>query len=73
LKFDTGKLYLLTPTDCVKDRLAAYYFWNDLQALEQAKWVAERHEINIKEVQRWSQIENQMEKFLSIKNKLLFK
>ncbi|MBN2410856.1 hypothetical protein JXQ31_04125 [candidate division KSB1 bacterium] len=71
LVFDTGKLYLLTPTDCVKDRLAAYYFWNDLQALEQAKWVAEKHKINIDEVQRWSQVENQKDKFLLIKNKLL--
>jgi len=70
LTFDTGKLYLLTPTDCVKDRLAAYYFWDDLQALAQARWVAENHKINMKEVQRWSQIENQTEKFLLIKNKL---
>ena len=71
LEFKTGNLFLLTPTDCVKDRLAAYYFWNDLQALEQAGWVAEKHKININEVQRWSQVENQMEKFLSVKNKLL--
>ena len=70
LVFDTGKLYLLTPTDCVKDRLAAYYFWNDLQALEQAKWIAENHTINFDEVQRWSHVENQSEKFLSIKTNL---
>jgi hypothetical protein len=25
----TGRLRLLTPTDCVKDRLAAYFHWND--------------------------------------------
>jgi hypothetical protein len=29
-------LRLLSPTDCVKDRLAAYFHWNDKQALEQA-------------------------------------
>ena len=29
-------LKLLSPTDCVKDRLAAYYHWNDRQSLEQA-------------------------------------
>jgi len=32
-------LCLLTPTDCVKDRLAAYFFWNDLQSLGQAVMV----------------------------------
>lgn len=37
IKFSTGKLFILTPTDSVKDRLAAYYHWNDIQALEQAK------------------------------------
>ena len=51
-------------------KLAAYFFQNDLQALDQAKWVAENHTINIDAVQRWSQVENQSEKFLSIKTKL---
>ena len=35
-----GKLRLLSPTDCVKDRLAAFFHWNDRQALEQALLVA---------------------------------
>ena len=33
-------LKLLTPTDCVKDRLAAYIHWKDRQGLEQAALVA---------------------------------
>ena len=33
---ETGILKLLTPTDCIKDRLAAYYHWGDPQSLEQA-------------------------------------
>ena len=41
---DTGILKLLTPTDCIKDRLAAYYHWDDLQSLEQAVWVAQKNE-----------------------------
>ena len=33
-KFSSIKsLKLFTPTDCVKDRLAAFYHWNDLQSL----------------------------------------
>jgi hypothetical protein len=31
-----GEIKLLTPTDCVKDRLACYFFWDDRQALDQA-------------------------------------
>jgi hypothetical protein len=36
----TGTLLALSPTDCVKDRLAAYYHWGDRQCLEQAVLVA---------------------------------
>ncbi|TAN43601.1 MAG: hypothetical protein EPN22_09835 [Nitrospirae bacterium] len=34
LKTRYGKIALLTPTDSAKDRLAAYYHWNDPQALD---------------------------------------
>jgi hypothetical protein len=63
LEFSTGTLRLLTPTDCVKDRLAAYYFWDDKQALEQALMVTNDHKIDINEVQRWSKTENSEDKF----------
>lgn len=39
----TGILRLLTPTDCVMDRLAAFYHWNDAQGLDQAAAVGRRH------------------------------
>ena len=48
------KLKLLSPTDCVKDRLAAYYFWNDRPALEQAVIVGLSQVIDHKEIKRWS-------------------
>ena len=70
LTFETGTLSLLSPTDCVKDRLAAYYHWDDLQALEQAKLVARNHKINLEEIHRWSEVENQLEKFEHIKKEL---
>lgn len=34
------RLRILTPTDCVKDRLAHYYHWDDLTALQAAVGVA---------------------------------
>lgn len=63
LEEDTGILKLLTPTDCIKDRLAAYYHWNDAQSLEQAVWVAEQNEFDIVSIEKWSQKEQSMDKF----------
>jgi hypothetical protein len=54
LRFSTGNLRLLSPTDCVKDRLAAFYHWKDQQSFEQAILIARDHTINIEEVGRWS-------------------
>jgi hypothetical protein len=68
--FETGTLRLLSATDCIKDRLAAYYHWDDLQALEQAKMVAAKHEIDLEEIRRWSKVENKSVKFENIKNEL---
>lgn len=63
LKTSAGTLKLLTPTDCVKDRLAIFIYWNDQQALEQAILVAKDHQIDIKDVERWAKKEGQQEKF----------
>lgn len=73
IKFETGTLRLLSPTDCVKDRLAAFYHWDDLQALEQAKMVVKHHQIDLEEIRRWSNVENQLEKFEKIKKDLTTK
>ena len=54
LRFSTGNLRLLSPTDCMKDRLAAFYHWKDQQSFEQALLIARDHTINIEEVRRWS-------------------
>lgn len=54
LCFSTGNLRLLSPTDCVKDRLAAFYHWKDQQSLEQAILIARDFNIDIEEVRRWS-------------------
>lgn len=67
IEYSTGLLKLLSATDCVKDRLAAFYFWDDKQSLEQALLVAKTQTINIEEVERWSSIENCSEKFPILK------
>jgi hypothetical protein len=63
LKTKFGTIVLMTPTDSVKDRLAAYYHWNDQQALEQAIMVAESQKIDFHEVKRWSEKEGHIGKY----------
>ena len=52
LKTTVGVLQLLSPIDCVKDRLASFFHWNDMQALDQAILVASGHTIDIKNLQQ---------------------
>lgn len=66
----TGTLRLISPTDCIKDRLAGYYHWNDLQCLEQAVMVAQATEIDLREIARWSDVEGMRDKFSSIRDRL---
>ncbi len=63
LQISGWNLKIISPTECVKDRLAGFYFWDDLQCLNQAVIVAQRNKIDIEEVGRWSKVENSIEKF----------
>ena len=63
-------LKLLSPTDCVKDRLAAFYHWQDRQALEQAELVCLVNPVDIKELERWSKVEGMSAQFNKIRAKL---
>jgi hypothetical protein len=62
-QFPTGTLRLLTPTDCVKDRLAAWFHWNDQQALGQALLVARAQPVDIAEIRRWARREGKSDWF----------
>jgi hypothetical protein len=70
LKLSTGTLKLLTPTDCVKDRLAAFYHWNDRQGLDQAVWVALAHPVKLADVKSWSSNEGKAEAFTAFEAEL---
>lgn len=59
---DSGSINILTATDCVKDRLAAYIHWDDKESLEQAVIVAASQEIDLKEIKRWAKTEDNGEK-----------
>jgi len=63
IETEAGVLRLLTPTDCIKDRLAAYYHWNDEQSLQQAVWVAQQNPFDRDNIEVWSTKENAQTKF----------
>ena len=48
----TGTLRVVSSTDCVKDRLCAFYFWNDQQGLAQAVLVAKSQKVDLNEVKK---------------------
>jgi hypothetical protein len=64
-------LRLLTPTDCVKDRLATYNHWNDEQSLQQAVWVAQPNDVDLESIKTWSIKESSEQKYLNFYNKLM--
>lgn len=67
IEYSTGVLRVISPTDCVKDRLASYYHWGDRQSLEQAILVAKSSRIDLDEIERWSNSEGKQKEFLSVK------
>ena len=70
IKLATGILRVISPTDCVKDRLSWYYHMNDQQCLHQAIQVAQKHDIDLNEIRRWSEGEGKLNELKKIKEKL---
>ncbi|MFH1073792.1 MAG: hypothetical protein V1752_01775 [Candidatus Firestonebacteria bacterium] len=58
-----GLIKLLTPTDCVKDRLAAYFYWDDKQSLEQALLVSKTETLDYKSIESWAKGESNLKKY----------
>lgn len=70
IKTVAGTLQILTPTQCVKDRLAAFFHWRDAQSLEQALLVGKAHRIALTELARWSSAEGHAEDFAEFRRRL---
>jgi len=62
LKTKTGVIKLLSPTDCVKDRLATYFHWDDTQSLDQAVMVSKSQKIDLKNIKQWAKQEEHVAK-----------
>ncbi len=71
MEFATGSLKLISPTECVKDRLAAFFHWHDRQSLAQAVLVAQSKEIDLSEIERWSRNEGKLQEFRKIRKQLV--
>lgn len=63
VKMVTGIIRTISPTDSVKDRLAAFYHWGDQQSLEQAILVARSKSIDLDSVESWSNREGKRTEF----------
>lgn len=46
-------LHILTPTDCVRDRLAWFIYHNDFSGMSQAVEVASRQQVDLDLVKKW--------------------
>ncbi len=66
-----GIITMLTPTDCVKDRLAAFIHWHDPQALEQALLVARQQTVNLRQIRQWAKAEMALPQFETFHQQLL--
>ncbi|NLP05045.1 hypothetical protein GX411_03725 [Candidatus Fermentibacteria bacterium] len=58
-----GRLLVLTPTQCVMDRLAAWYHWSDPQALQQAILVSLAHGVDQDVIEEWSGGEGKLREY----------
>jgi hypothetical protein len=62
----TGVLKVISPTDCVKDRLAWYYHFEDRQCLNQAILVSRDNPVDLEEIRSWSEEEGKSDEFQHI-------
>jgi len=56
-------LSVLSRTDCVRDRLASFYFFGDRSALAAAMAVAQSGRVNLSSIRRWSEKEGEASRF----------
>lgn len=63
-------LYIYSPTDCIRDRLASYIHFSARECLDQAVLVAKRFPFNHKKVKDWCADEGAPEAYKDLMKKL---
>jgi hypothetical protein len=62
IKVGKTTVTMFSPTQCVMDRLAAWFHWNDRRSLIHALWVCEKHPVSLEKIKRWAQKEGNLDK-----------
>lgn len=69
-KVDGKTLYIYSPTDCIRDRLASYIHFKARECLDQAVLVAQRFPFNQRKVKAWCASEGAPQAFDDLMKKL---
>jgi hypothetical protein len=69
---DDTRLRILSPTDCVRDRLGHFYHWDDFTALGAAVGVAKAHveDVNMDVLRSWSKRKDKLEQFAEFERRI---
>lgn len=70
VKLGASSVRILSATDSCRDRLAAFYHWNDRQSLLAAVQIARRKRVNLKAIREWSVRENAETGFMEFSSML---
>ncbi len=70
VKIEGQTLKILSPTDCIRDRLASYIHFNARECLDQAVLVAKNQTFDIERVRKWCLSEGAREVFETFSSKL---
>ena len=63
LRGPAGRTLALSPTDACRDRLAAFYHWDDRQSLAVAAEIASRQRVKLGTIRTWSDREGYPDRF----------
>jgi len=64
------KLYIYSPTDCIRDRLASYIHFRARECLDQAVLVAKKFPFNHKKVKEWCASEGAPQAYVELMKKM---
>lgn len=70
LEIGDARIAALSPTDSCRDRLAAFYFWNDRQSLDAAVAIAKKQRVDRESIRKWSVAEGASSGFEEFERKL---
>ena len=63
VKVGRSRILALSATDSCRDRLAAFFHWNDRESLDVAVAIAVRQRVKLSAIRAWSAAENSVEKY----------